>query len=224
MAPGPAADRALALLVRETLVVEATSPSEAAVGPAGAPWVSSESDSTTAAGPPPWAFILDAGATLAAGSASAEPQAGLALALGTRWRLDRWLGELYLGAHVMSPLSVESPEGQLHAREFPILAGVRLLYCSKYVALGPLVEPAIRLLEIDAQTARGTTGTSFRAVPTVLLAPELRLVASQWVELRFAPGLELPLLRQRFSMNGTPVLDLGPARGVSQASVVGSLP
>jgi hypothetical protein len=134
------------------------------------------------------------------------------------------LGELYLGGHVMSQLSVEGAEGQLRAREYPALAGVRLLYCSKYLALGALVEPGIRLLQIDAQTARGTTGASFRAVPTVLLAPELRVVASPWVELRFAPGLELPLLRQRFAINGQPVLDLGPARGVAQVSVVGSFP
>jgi hypothetical protein len=222
--PGPAADRALALLVREALPSATASTSAASASAAGAPARGEGEAPDTASGGPPWAFMVDAGATFAAGSATADPQAGFALALGARWRLDRWLGELYLGAHFMSVLSVDGADGQLRARDFPVLAGARLLYGSEYVALGVLVEPGLRLVEIDAQTPLGATGTSFRAVPTLLLAPELRVLASQWVQLRLAPGVELPLLKQRFAINGAPVLDLGPARAVAQLSVVGSLP
>jgi hypothetical protein len=222
--PGPAADRALALLVREALPSATTSTSSASAGTARAPAQGEGQEPDVASVGPPWAFMVDAGATFAAGSGTADPQAGFALALGARWRVDRWLGELYLGAHFMSVLSVDGADGQLRAREFPVLGGVCLLYGSEYVAIGGMVEPGLRLVEINAQSPRGATGTSFRAVPTVLLAPELRVLTSPWVQLRAAPGVELPLLRQRFAINGTPVLDLGPARAVAQLSVVGSLP
>jgi hypothetical protein len=41
-----------------------------------------------------------------------------------------------------------------------------------------------------------------------------------WLRLRAAVGAEIALSRQRFAVNGEPLLDLGPARGVAEVGLV----
>ncbi|MBW2457019.1 MAG: hypothetical protein JRI68_21065, partial [Deltaproteobacteria bacterium] len=171
-----------------------------------------------------WAFVIDAGAVAAAPSITADAQVGGAASLGARLRLGPLLSELVVGTRWVSNMDTERPEGTLQLREIGVALGGRTLYATEHLAIGGLVEPSLRLLDVEGRTPRGASGSSFRVLPALLLGPELRWLIGDRVHLRGSAGVEFALQRQRFSINDQVQLDIGVARAVAQLGLVCSLP
>jgi hypothetical protein len=54
----------------------------------------------------------------------------------------------------------------------------------------------------------------------VRIGPDGRFAVVEWLEVRAALGVELSTVRQRFTINGDPILDLGRVRGFAHLSLM----
>jgi hypothetical protein len=84
------------------------------------------------------------------------------------------------------------------------------------LAIGGFAQGGARLLHASGTTARGAAGSAQRAAPMIALGPELRLIATPWLALRAAAGVDVTLATRRFALNGTSVVDVGGARGTAE--------
>jgi hypothetical protein len=119
-------------------------------------------------------------------------------------------------------LSHASGAGSVEIHEIAFSGAARVLWTGRRapVALGGFAHFGARVLSAEGITPLGASGGADRVVPFVTAGPEVRLMLAPWLRLRAAVGAEIALSRQRFAVNGEPLLDLGPARGVAEVGLV----
>jgi hypothetical protein len=132
--------------------------------------------------------------------------AGVALSAG------RTRAEAFGIVRRATSVSERSAAGALRAEETYVGASVRWAHELGDFRAGVFLGAGLRLLRVEGETRLGVGGVLERAVPSVAFGPEARLELLPWLDARFAVGQELMLRRQRFSVNGNTLLDLGAER------------
>jgi hypothetical protein len=170
------------------------------------------------------AVLFEAGGFGATGAGSAGVQAGGLFGVGARLELGAWAGELIAHVRPASALTAKGERGEVSATEVGAGGSLRMLHGWPGVAVGVGVGAGARLLAVDGTGSSGERGEAHPAVPVVRFGPELRWVATDWLELRLAGTLEIATVRVELSGNGETLLDLGRARGVSELTLVATVP
>jgi hypothetical protein len=160
----------------------------------------------------------------ASGAGTASAQLGLQIGAGVAARSAGWAGDVIVAVRAATPLETSAPVGSLDAREAGLVGAVRARWVSGSFEVGGAATAGVRAIVVDGTTRGGNTGRADETVPIVALGTELRLLLSRGFHLRVAGGAEVALLRQRFTLNGEPVLDLGRSRALWELGVVGILP
>jgi hypothetical protein len=214
-------DRAIAIKAREVLDAWTSDrglpallaqPAEAPARPTG----------PDASAPVALAIALELSAYGATAAATAGPQLGAQIALGPALEGEGWLAEVVGTARIPMPLSRASGAGSVEVHEIAFGGAARALWAGLRapVALGGFAHCGARVLSGHGTTPLGATGIADRIVPFLAAGPEVRLTLALWLRVRVAVGAEIALSRQRFAVNGEPVLDLGPARGLAEVGLL----
>lgn len=228
----PETDRALAIKVRDLLdslfagsggepeVVSTLRPERAEARPTPAP----------APTPPPapalsWSWLLQGGfAGVTRGNGSMDGQLGAALASGVRRGSRTWFLEGLAGVWFLSGTDDDFRGAAVRTRELELELSSRALFARERFALGLHLDAALRVLSAHGTASDGRTGEATSFIPLLRLGPEARFRASKNVDVRGAGGFDLALRRQRYSVVGEEVTDLGTMRGSFELGVVVALP
>lgn len=222
--PDPDVDRSLALKVRAALeavrIVREAQTAEAE-GELAAALVPSPAE-TNAAQPSAPARRSYAGALEVGGGASlgqhtrALGQGALVVAA----QLERYRFEGGALARWFAPLDVRGPRGSVDENEWALGLSLRALRSlGTRFWLGVALDPSFSVVSAQGTTLSGARGEErlARFTLTVALDLRLRLLASTY--LRFAPGVDLALVRQRFAVDHDVTLELSRARLLLPLSV-----
>lgn len=225
--PDPDIDRSLALKVRNAYdvidYVDTTRP----VSPAPLAAALSTPTPPSAAEPPQaapdalWAMLLDAGAGLALGN-SLRWVSSFGLGLSRVRSGQRW--ELALGVRLYTERSEELEAAYLSMKERgPFLAG-RWLWRRGRVELGGALEAQLSVLDAQGIARDGRSASGRELTPLLNLGAELRVRLFSSVYLRFAPSLELPLLRHKLAVEDVVLIQDQVVRGTLPLSLLVVLP
>jgi hypothetical protein len=230
----PETDRALAIKVRDVLDALLSGAGEPSLEqqmvtptPAAKPGSTPTPTPTPVPAPPPrsWFWLVQAGFVgVSAGNGSTDGQLGGAIGTGARYRGDGWMLEGLLAGWLLNGTDSAGAGARVQTRELELNLGIRGLLAGDLLAAGVHVELLTRLVTADGTAPDGRTGDAFRVVPALRAGPELRLEFAPNVALRLAIGADLALRRQRFSVTGNEIVDLGGVRGSAEAGVVIALP
>lgn len=219
----PETDRALAIKVRDVLDTLFAGTGEPTLEQ---PMVTRAQSETPRTGTTPsWFWLVQAGLVgVSAGNGSTEQQLGGAIGTGARYRARGWLAEALLAGWLLNGTESEASGARVRTRELELNAGVRALIANDDLAAGAHLEFLTRFVSADGTASDGRTGDVFRLVPALRLGPEVRILFGPNVALRVAAGADLALRRQRFSVTGDEIVDLGSLRGSAEAGVIIALP
>jgi hypothetical protein len=168
--------------------------------------------------------LVELGAYGASGTGNASAQVGAQAGAGVGVRTEHFAGDGVAQARVPTFLVAEGPAGELRARELGFAFEARARWVSGTIAVGATVEAGARALLVDGRTVAGTEGQTVRLIPYLGVGPELQFAVWRSLSLRGAVALEMSLIRQRFSLNGETILDVGRARVVAELGIAASLP
>jgi hypothetical protein len=222
-------DRSLALKVASSFerVGQTAEPGEQAAGtPADTmPLASALREDTappTHALAPSWQLFMEAG-----GGVRSGPQvAGLALLnLGVSHVTQRSRLELALGVELGTSYSARQGDLRVSARErTPLLSARALQRQNARFEWGAELRLACILLSAEGYAADGSRGERLLGVPTVGVGADLRVRLFASAFLRFNPGVDLPLVQQRLSVDGAVLVDYPTASWTLPLSVMFFLP
>lgn len=227
--PGPESaeiDRALALKVREVIAqVLAASVEHAAVAPPEPPRTEPPPRPRPPRPPAPESpragVVLDVSLLGASsGNGGGDEQLGARLGAGARLRGAGWTVEALVSGGAASGSRTEQRGREVETRELLALASARVLLSSRWAAAGAYASAGTRIVSASGRATDGRTGDATKLVPMVILGPEVRAALGDSVALRAAMGIELALRRQRFSVEGDVLGDVGSLRGVGEVGVV----
>jgi hypothetical protein len=119
-----------------------------------------------------------------------------------------------------TPVRGENENGSVEAIEIAPALGLRRLAGGPRLSAGGAVELAARLLRARTSAIVGEDTTAWYIVPVALAAATARARLGEQVELAVLAGAEVALVRQRFTLQGTEVVDLGVVRPIAQVSVL----
>ena len=214
-AEGAAADRALAIKVREVLDALLFAP--AAEPETVSEWVSPEPPpppvviaGVSPARAPSWLAELEVRAVVAVPESEVEPS--VLAAGGRRWFLGRWSVDAFGGVELGAGLAVESAEGEVETSVSGAVAGARAMTTWSELSFGVSAVGALRRVSGKGTTPQGTTGTESVWIPSIGAAVEVRWPASGRLQGKASLGSEVALVRQFFAVNDQPVADLGRLR------------
>jgi len=162
----------------------------------------------------------------AAGAIGGQPEAQVALQAGAGMAVaagDARLEALAV-ARWVTPIDVTSAGREVVLDEVAAGVGVRGSLRWGRFGAGIELEPGVRFIDARGRSPDGRTGSLFRVVPVARGGLSARAVLAPRIELRVFAGVEVALIRQRFSVLGERVVDLGRARGVCDISLVVSAP
>ncbi|NUP13006.1 MAG: hypothetical protein HOW73_43760 [Polyangiaceae bacterium] len=224
-------DRTLALKVAEVFDAIATAPVAAAMARELSPEKANGARAATppeagdeAAPPPHFSFVGEVGGWGATGTGTASAQGGVVFGLGARLRYDAFVGELAATGRVVSELETIDSNGRVDASEGAFGASLRLAGIAGIAALGGLVEVGGRVLDATGETPGGEVGTGSTVVPYIAVGPDATFSLTPFLALRADVGVEVSLRHHRFTVNETPILDLGVIRGFASGGFVFSVP
>ncbi len=144
-------------------------------------------------------------------------ETGLGLVRGPLWL------EVVAGVRRVLPTSLKS----IHAvagNETDVLGAVRLGGEVGRFVVGGVVECGSRLVLASGSTAAGQNGSVVVGVPFIAVGPDVRLQLTGWLHLRTKLIVDFAMRRQRFSVFGEEVADLGVVRAVGGVSLVVHVP
>ncbi len=196
---GAAADRAMALKVREvldTILLPQESP------PTVAEWVGREAPKKA----PSTVLLLDFSTRVSWNAGTFEP--GLSVQLGPRWQLPL-IVDAFAVLEVGPGVEVARDSGRVDTDRAGVGAGVRVSAKIAPVAVGASAAVVARLVRAEGVTPAGAKGAETVVLPTLVAAAEARWPARSGVQGRVSTGLQLAAIRQVFAVNEQPVADLG---------------
>jgi hypothetical protein len=159
----------------------------------------------------------------ATSTATADPQLGGQVAAGLALQGTGWLADLVATARIATPLSYETGAGSVEVNEVAFGGAARALWVFGAFSVGGFAHAGARVLDGKGTTPLGAVGSADRLVPFLSTGPEMRVMLVRRLSVRAAVGVDFSLVRQRFSVNGQPVLDVGPARGAAEVGLVATL-
>lgn len=222
----PETDRALAIKVRDVL-------DTLFAGAGGEPEVETTLRPERAQTPPEpariptqsWWWLLQGGfGGVTGGNGSTDAQLGAALASGLRHGSPGAFFEGLAGIWLLSGTDDDLPTAAVRTRELELQLSSRALLASDALAFGLHFDAGLRVVAAHGTASDGRTGEATSLVPLLRLGPELRFRATKNVDLRGAAGFDLALRRQRYSVVGEEVTDLGSTRASFELGVVVALP
>ena len=215
----PETDRALALKVRE--VLDTVLHAQGGVASGVAPPESTPSQPESRVHGFVWQPVVFGGFALAtAGNGRSATEGGITAGAGVRFGDGRFLGELTLEVRPFLPAKTHSAGAEAETRELDVMGRVHTLIESDALAAGIQWGGGANVVSASGTAADGRTGDATRVVPFIEVGPEVRLLFSRYVSLRLEAGLDLNLRRQRFSVVGQQLSDLGTIRGSGDVSVL----
>ncbi len=211
----PETDRALALKVSEVLdrVVAASGDVTTAVA-------EPEPSVPEEPGPRWQPLVLVGVAAASAGNGRSETAIGGLLGAGVRRTNGRFVAELTLELRPFLPVESESSTGTARLTELDAFLRAHALLSGGPLAAGIQLATGPRILQATGTAPDGRSGDATRVVPMVHFGPEARFALGEVVSLRLAFGLDVSLRRQRFSVLGGEVADLGSIRGSGDLSAI----
>ncbi len=227
-------DRALALKIRavldETLVE----------GPTARALV--ESDATPPARPAPSrprppepprlgadpslsvAALVELGGVVWSGAGTVGPRPGAAAGGGLRVEHGLVAAEVVGTFRAATDFTLQGREGTLEGHELMVVGGPRVMVGDGGLGVGAHAAFGGRFLDVEGLSASGGAGAEHRVVPVLEVGPEVRADLAGWASIRLAGAVEVATLRQRFTINGEPIVDLGVVRGLLGLSLVVTAP
>lgn len=224
----PETDRALAIKVRDVLdLLFAGAGGEPDVtATLRPPPVRASTHRQPVATPEPsWWWLLQGGfAGVTKGNGSTSGEVGAALASGVRHGSRSLFFEGLAGAWLLNGTDRSSNAASVRTRELELSLSFRALVASRLFAGGLHVDGVMRVVAAHGTAANGDTGDATPVVPLVRIGPELRWRVIPNLDVRVAGGFDLALRRQRFSVVGEEITDLGTLRASYEVGVVVALP
>jgi hypothetical protein len=170
------------------------------------------------------AALAEVGCVLTTGAADGGLQPGASFGAGARVTRAALAAEIVASAAFLASLEAETAQGRASVREADLASGLRVHHRWSRVGLGGFAAAGVRLLDASGTSSSGGEGTTQRTTAHVVAGPDLRVVVAGPLEARAAVGLEIEAKRQRFTIQGEPVIDLGHVRGVAHMSLLVALP
>jgi hypothetical protein len=166
-----------------------------------------------------WQPVAFVGFALAsAGNGSTE--LGATVGAGVRRASPAFVAELTLELRPFLPVDAHAQAGDVRTRELDLLLRGHALSSGGPLAAGLELGVGTGIWSATGTAPDGRTGDATRAVPFVHAGPEVRVALGSAVTLRLEGGLDLALRRQRFSVLGSEVADVGTVRGSGDLSVL----
>ncbi len=225
---GPDVDRSLALKVSE-IVESALRPAQpelsAALQPALAPAPAKPAPSVAVA--PARRARADSLGLLLGGIATspagdAHGQVGFRFGLGYTFRTSPVELEWDASAHLLSALDIQQGDRQAKIAEQVVAVDFAVRTRARF-AFGAELGTALRILHADGFVGSTETRSSRLLVPVLRLGPELRAGLTEQTALTLSAGGEWMPIRQRLSLAGAPLGELGRARADARISLIISL-
>jgi hypothetical protein len=223
----PETDRALAIKVRDVLeTVFAGAGGQRDLTPTLRPERAPGSSPRERPAPEShWSWLLQGGAAgVTGGNGSNDGELGAALATGARHGARQLFVEGVAGLWLLEGTDRNVARAAVRTRELELSLSLRGLVDVETFAVGAHFGFVSRVVAAKGTAPDGRTGEATSLVPLLRLGPELRWRATRNVDLRAAGGFDLALARQRFSVVGEPVTDLGTTRTSYELAVVVALP
>jgi hypothetical protein len=171
-----------------------------------------------------WWLLQGGFAGVTKGNGSTSDELGAALATGARFGARDLFFEGLAGVWLLNGTDRTSGAASVRTRELELSLSFRALVASRLFAGGLHLDGVMRVVAAHGAGANGDTGDATSLVPLVRIGPELRWRVSRNVDLRGAGGFDLALRRQRYSVVGEEITDLGTTRASYELGVVVALP
>lgn len=215
----PETDRALALKVREVIETVLVASDEPDVAPAMVAPPSREAESRRArASVTPLLSAELLGAS--GGDGTGASVLGAVLGAGVAWNGRGFGVEALASGFATTGSEREVAGSRVSSHELGLEASLRGLLVAQDFSAGGFAGFGVRRVSALGASVDGREGSAVRWVPELHVGPEVRAALGSAVDLRAALGLELALRRQRFSVLGREVSDLGSTRATAEIGVV----
>ncbi len=167
---------------------------------------------------------LALGAVGALGAGNTGAQIGMDVAAGALFRGSAsWSAEVWAALRTTSGLTAATANGRLSSGEITPGVAARVLRglgAAGRHGVGLGGEITVRAIDARGTGTGGETGSGRVVLPALFGGIEGRVAFTRALSLRLAAGVDVALYRQRFSVNGAPVGDLGRARPLAHLALM----